>query len=526
MRWSSRSIWGATLLAGALVSAPRLALAADGAFLRVGDPLESEIRVLEVLGGSWGATLPRAARPWQRRELAAWLAGDSLSRHRLTVPRTIAESRLRRDLARDASPAAREIVRGATPRAGQWRADDSQLEMSVGVGGAAALRRVGDAWSQPNWRDGSGARARLTAAVGPWVAHSELAAGHLTDVRTFSDPLIAGRDVALSTEDSYVALAPSPAWDLRVGRSRWHWGPGEEASLLLSGSAPAMSGLALRGRIAPLQADLIVLHATTEAGRGEQLAAHRIEWQPRHDLRVGVAESARYRASGWQAAYLASVIPFSLVQRLLDQDAGAAPDSLRNNVLVSLDAAWRIAPGTRVYGELLVDDVHARSTAFPDKWGYQLGLDGVGPWGGARLTWNAEYTRLSRYVYTSYYGRSHTVRGASLGAPIGPDARRLRLRISCDPSEAWQLSLFAAQTDRGESGLASAFVPGSPVPDPMTFEGVVETTRTLEAEVRWWPASGVDAAVRVGREHLDDPGRLLGEARSAWTVQAALALWR
>lgn len=518
-----RSLIGAGLLTAALSPAVPAAHAADGAFLPVGDPLEAELRTLEVLGAAPEGVRHASTRPWTRRELARALAADSLAAR---GPGAIARARLARDLARDGDAAARKRTPGATPRAGQWVDDDSRLELSVGAGGAVALRRDEGLWSKPAWRDGSGLRLRLTAGVGPWVAHTDLAAGALADVRSFSDPLIEGRDVALSTEDSYVALAPSDAWDLRVGRTRWHWGPGEEGSLLLSGSAPAMSGLALRGHVAAIGADVAVLHATPELGRGEQLAAHRLEWQPRADLRVGVAEAARYRASGWPAAYLASVIPFSLVQRLLDQDAGQAADSLRNNVLVSIDAAWRIAPGTRVYGELLIDDVHARSSAFPDKWGYQLGLDGVGPWLGGRLTWNAEYTRLSRFVYTSYYGRSHTVRGAPLGAAIGPDAKRLRLRLSFDPSAAWQFSAFAAQTDRGESDLATPFVPGDPVPDPMTFAGVVETTRTLEAEARWWPASGVDAALRIGREHADDTSALLGASRSAWIVHAALTLWR
>ena len=383
-----------------------------------------------------------------------------------------------------------------------------------------------DSWDAPDWTDGSGVRARLTASVGPWLAHADLAAGHLAGVRAYSDALIEGRDVALSTDDSYLAIAPSDRWDARIGRSRTHWGPGEEASLLLSRTGPSLSALTLRGRIAPLSSDLTVLHATTDPGRGEQLAAHRIEWSPRPGLRVGLAEAARYRSSGWQAVYLASVIPFSVVQRLLDQDAASPDDSLRNNVLVAVDAAWRIADGTRVYGELLVDDVHARSSAFPDKWGYQLGLDGAGPWGRTRLSWNAEFTRLSRYVYTSYYGRSHTARGLELGHPIGPDARRLRVRVSWDIAADWQVSGFASQTDRGESGLAESFVPGAPVQDPMTFAGVVERTRLLEGELRWWPATGIDASVRLGLERIRDAGHVAGESRSGIIARAGVALWR
>lgn len=526
MRVRTRWAGLASVLAAGWLAAAAPAAAAPGAFIPVGDPLEAEWRVLEVWPAGSHAAPHLGMRPLQRREgLAPTPAAAAAA---LAVgPRSLALRRLAREWARDALGDAGALAPGVTPRLlTREGADGSRFEASAGLAGSVALARESGAWSKPGWSDGSGVRLRLTATTGPWVAHTDLAAGQLSGVRTFSDALIEGRDIALSTDDSYLALAPDARWDARAGRARTHWGPGEEASLLLSGTAPALGSLALRWRIAPLATDLAVLHATTDPGRGEQLAAHRLEWQPRAGLRLGLAEAARYRASGWQAVYLASVIPFSLAQRLLDQDAGGPDDSLRNNVLVSADAAWRVADGTRLYGELLLDDVHARSRAFPDKWGYQLGLDGAGGWAGTRLTWNVEYTRLSRYVYTSYYGRAHTARGVPLGSPIGPDARRLRVRISWDLTPAWQGSVVVSRTDRGEGGLGQPFVPGSPLADPMRFAGVVETSRTLGAEARWWPASGVDAALRVGRERVEHACHVSGATREAWTVQATLALWR
>jgi hypothetical protein len=190
-----------------------------------------------------------------------------------------------------------------------------------------------------------------------------------------------------------------------------------------------------------------------------------------------------------------------------------------------VDAAWRVADGTRLHGELLLDDLHQRSGAFPDKWGWQLGLDGAGAVGGRRLTWNGEYTRLYRWVYTSYYGRTHAARGDWLGHPAGPDARRLRLRVSVDPSPDWQLTAIVTQTDRGANADAP-FVPGSPVADPMALAGVVESTRRIEGEARWWPASGVLVALRLGHERLDDAGHVAGATCRRTLASLALRLQR
>ena len=49
----------------------------------------------------------------------------------------------------------------------------------------------------------------------------------------------------------------------------------------------------------------------------------------------------------------------------------------RNNVELSFDASWRPADGTRLYAEMLLDDVHARTADVPNKYGWQVGADGV-----------------------------------------------------------------------------------------------------------------------------------------------------
>ena len=229
-------------------------------------------------------------------------------------------------------------------------------------------------------------------------------------------------------------------------------GPGEEASLLLSGTAAPLTGLALRARIDPLRADGIALSVTLDPASGEQLAMHRLEWQPSDGLRLGIGEGARYRSDAWRPLYLMGMIPYVLVQRLEVQDRPDSAAALRNNVLVAFDGAWRVVPGLRAYGEGLVDDIDSANGS-TRKYGYQLGAEGVTALGDGRLVWGTEYTRLTRYVYTSFFGRSFAAQGRPLGFPTGPDARRIRVRAAWDPSPNWQVLAVVGRVDKGENDL-------------------------------------------------------------------------
>ena len=375
------------------------------------------------------------------------------------------------------------------------------------------------------WRDGSGLHVRAGAQVDRWQALLHLTLGELHGASRYTDVLVSNTDVAAQTDEAYLAYTAGTAWSIAVGRQRFAWGPGEEGSLLLSRTAAPLTALYLHGRIAAWRADGFVLNATTDPGRGEQLAAHRIEWQPSSGLRLGVGEAARYRSDGWQAVYLAGVIPYSLAQRLLAQDGDTAGVN-RNNVELAFDAAWRPADGTRLYGEVLLDDVHAKTADIPNKYGWQVGLDGAWTHGFTRLTWNTEYTWLSRYVYTSFFGRSFVAQGAPLGFPTGPDSRRLHARVTWDPRVDWQLSGIVTRTWKGENGLDEPFVPGSPPPDVGTLEGIASVTDDATGSLRWWPASGVDVSLSLGWLRSDNAGHVAGAERHITHASIAFRLVR
>jgi len=455
----------------------------------VGDPLEDEIRVLEMSGDS--LRLPRRGMlPNQVIDLPA------LDRP-LSQAAEISRLRLLRAIARDRDRS------GSTPRLMQLVYDDERLETSIGLEGRGIVSE-----SEPELLSGSGVRLRMAAQLGRWLAFADILGGHVENSDAFAGRQL-GNDAVLLTDKSQISYTGArERWAATVGRGRWHWGPGEEGSLVLSKTSPAFSAVTFRMRIEELRADGMILNATLKSSSGTQLAAHRLEWQPLDRLRVGVSEAARYQATGWEPLYAVGVIPYSIVQSLLVRDEPESSSTLRNNVIAGIDAAWRIAPGTRAYSEFLIDDLHTNNAETVNKYGYQVGLEGVGTVRGTRVRWNTEYTRLSRFVYTSYYDRSFVISGEPLGFPTGPDSRRLRVRIAWDPSVSWQFYGIGARTDTGESGMDSVYTPGSPPVDAMEFAGVVETRRALELGVRYWPASGVDIAASAGFTWVRNEGHV------------------
>lgn len=491
-------------------------------YLPVGDPLVRELRLLELSGpldpGARFALPHLGTQPLQRFELQ----GPGPAAAEVPAMAAISYARLERALGRDAAAwFAPDPARASTPRLFERVTPTGErLELSAGLEGAFRADS-----GETEFLTGSGLHARIGAQFDRWLVFAHVLAGRVDRARAFADPIVANTDLIVYTDETYVGYTGAEGrWAAQFGRSRWHWGPGAEGSLILSGTSAPLTGLATRAHLPAWRLDAIALSATLQATAGEQLAAHRLEWQPLGALRLGVTETARYHASSWQPLYAVGAIPYVLVQRLLVQDEPAG-DDLRNNILFGLDAAWRLAPGTRVYGEVVLDDLHARTSSNPDKYGWQLGWEGAGMIGPRRLSWGGEWTRLSRYVYTSFFGRAYAAQGVPLGFPDGPDSRRVALRGAVDFGPDWQLLARVSRLDKGENDLDEPFVPGSPAVSTGAFEGVVEKTRDVQAGLRWWPASGVDLRALAGYRWVDDLDHVRGATgrHAHVTLEARLA---
>jgi len=208
------------------------------------------------------------------------------------------------------------------------------------------------------------------------------------------------------------------------------------------------------------------------------------------------------------------VLPYALVQNLLVQDEPDSGRVHRNNVEAAFDLTWRFTPGHRAYGEMLIDDLKTDNSPIVPKYAFQLGYEGAGTAAGRPASWGIEYTRLTRFVYTSFFGRRFVAQDRPLGFPTGPDARRIRLRGRWDPGDDWQAFAVAVSTEQGESGLDVPYIPGTMNVKPARFLGVVETTRGLELGLRWWPAAGIDVSASAGYEWVSDAGHVDGARRS------------
>jgi hypothetical protein len=521
---SSRASWLAPGVTLALLLGAGSSAASALEDLPVGDPIEAELRVLDLYPSSTLAERIRLAHLGTRPLTRAALQGTGAAVAPASATASIALARLERVLGRD--PVESFVPNESflpTPRLfSHFEPPAERLEVSVALEGALVADR-----DRTETTSGSGGHVRAALQLDRLLAFTNVVLGRFDNARAFADPIVTNTDVTTLTEETYLAYASgSGAWGAHFGRSRWHWGPGDEGSLILSKTSAPLTALEFHADLPSLRLHASALSATLARSAGEQFAAHRLEWQPFDALRIGATEAARYQSSGWSPLYVVGLIPYVLVQRLENQDEPSGAGTLHNNILLGTDISWRVADGTRIYGEIAIDDLHARTSENPDKIAWQVGWDGAGMIGKSRLTWNGEYTRVWRYVYTSYFGRAFEAQGMPLGFPTGPDSRRVRVRGTWDPSVAWQLFARAAQTDRGENSLDEPYVPGAPRFSGADFEGVVERTREADLGLRWWPAGGVDIALSGGWFRIENRDHLAGAKHESPRATLELRLVR
>jgi len=487
--------------AGLCAVAARPAAATPYDNIPVGDPIEQEIRILDLFDSQQlhgRIRLPHLGTlPLQPIELE----GLGQPFDDVNPVTGIGVARLERALGRDRSPLfAPHPTYTSTPRLFDSSSEKTLLQISTTVEGRAE-REEGDS----HITSGSGLHGRIALGLDRLLAFTHYVVGHFDNAQEFSNPIVPGKNVIVLPEEAFISYTEERGqWGLLFGRNTWHWGPSDDGSLILSRTSPPLTGLAFRAHHQALHADGIALNATLSDAAGEQLAAHRIEWQLRDGLRAGITEAARYKSAGWQPLYLIGIIPYVLVQRLQVQAQPESSAALRNNVVMSLDLAWRVVQGHKLYGELLIDDLHTNNGGQPNKYGYQGGYEGAALLGGSRLTWGAEYTRISRYTYTSFFGRSYINQGEPIGFPLGPDSRRMRFRVGLDASADWAMFALATHDDKGENDINEPYEPGSPPVDAATFEGVVQLTNQVEIGARWWPASGVYVSASGGYRTIEN----------------------
>ena len=499
-------------------------------WIEVQDPILAELELLFASGLADSASV-LWSRPLARRDAAALVA-----RARLTHPGSRDPSLVRLERA-----FGRELIRlgfaapaGYTPpllTASDEPSDEASSEpMRLRLSGYADAK-LEVLRGHTAFTDRSRFGGRLDVEAGGLLAHLDVWAGNVEDAPRFTDVLVTGSEFAAHSEDSYVSFA-TRSFDATFGRRRQAFGPGAVGTLLWSRQAAPVTSLALGATLfRHLRATAV--HGDIDASRDARIAAHRLEWFPSPRLTIGLHEAARYTSAQWEPLYVVPLLPFTFVQRLLNEDgferAGTA-ETVRNNVMGGLDVTWRPVPGAQLAGELLLDDQNLRTKGSPTRIGYQLSALGVhalpalgeAARGSARL----EYTRIYNYVYSTFYGEDFIHHGRPIATPQGPDSRSLHASLAVAASAALEGRLAGTWTHRGEGTLGRFFHPDSGAASGSRLSGVVERERIVEAGLRVWPRDGIDLDLALARQWIDDVAHQEGVDLRRWIARASLRLRR
>jgi len=517
--------------------------------------VEAEIERLVVRGD-----LPfeaRSFRPIDRAELAAWLlasrpaSASPSTRPEIAPSRALLLALLRWDLAWVArEPVAAAAAGSPDPLAAsrpgtllRIGAGDRLLTLSPYL---RAMPRFATG-REVAWTDSTRLGFRATFFGGrSLVIESGFYAAEVERGRSFADPLVAGTDLILHA-DELTLSARLGALRLRLGRDRHHWGPGASGTLLLAESARPLDFVEYQIRLGE-RLRFLALTAITDRhaalgapgsnpGANRYLAAHRLLWTITPDFALGLSEGARYQAAQPGLLYLAGFVPFTLVERLqmYDEPSDSTENFLRNNVLWSVDLAWRARPDLLLYTELLADDIATQSSSTPTRGGFQLGLTYAPRWRGWDWTLGAEYTRISDFTYSVYYQDlcrcDWEDGGEPLGFPLGPDSEVALLRAALKPRPALDLGVSIQHARRGDGAIGRPWRLPDPGCDPArddcgdanawSFDRP-RRSWTLAVESRYRPVPLVWMGLRV--EHLarKEPRIAGGAATNDWESETLL----
>ena len=250
--------------------------------------------------------------------------------------------------------------------------------------------------------------------------------------------------------------------------------------------------------------------------------------------RIGVRLSDRLRLGLWETTVLAGVDrdfdaryrnPLTLL--LLANQYGLGSDG---NVMIGLDASWRVGGRTTVEAQLALDDLQYENTTgperYPNRWALTLAAQGPV---GRRLGWRAFYSQASSLAFrTLNRFENFTTSGVGLGRNFA-DNDQLTLRLTVPRGTRWLVTPELTLLRQGEGRLTDPF----PTSDaeagalPQLFIGTVERT--------WRAALGVSGTegplelrATAGVHHIVNAGHEEGRTvdRFEGRLQATLGISR
>jgi hypothetical protein len=320
---------------------------------------------------------------------------------------------------------------------------------------------------------------------------------------------IEGEDLNSWMEEAYLEFAVSKLRVL-IGHTWLRWGPGREGTLALSDAAPALDMVRLEaGFTRQWRGQSFV--ALLDPGPQTYLAGHRLEWTFKSDLRIAVTEMARFDGTSQVLMYSIPVVPYSLWEkRRKTVPVGAVPGDTtglalaKNNCLVSVDLAWNVRPGFRLWGEFMVDDISFSSDYKPDMIGWQAGaeerwiLGGAGGGTPRATTLSVEYNRVNNYVYSAWHGHDFGLNGFPIGFGDGPDVMQVALEAGYEHNADIEVRLRAEVRKKGEGAVGDPWLPSQGKVDAGVLSGVVERDARIAARVIYSPSRLLRLDATVG----------------------------
>jgi hypothetical protein len=322
----------------------------------------------------------------------------------------------------------------------------------------------------------------------------------LLDPTNLGDSVVKGSDWYFYTNFATLTVRTSFV-DFWFGLDRNRWGPGSSGTLLLSDAAPSAPGL-YYGRTFGSLARFTAMTASLHAPEHRWVSAHRLEFSLHPRLRIAIHESAAYFSDGIDILYATNLIPYTIVQRILDRTSttGESIAENRNNLMAGADLEWRFADGWRLDGEFLIDELATESASQPDRIGVQGGISWSGGFFGRSAAARLEGTKVYRDTYAVFYGANFLQDDIPLGYDRGPDVEHALAYLDVNVSTDLRLGLGMEAQRHGEGRPGDFWDPEDPESQNSgaDLEGVIERVifPHARAHVTWRDIA--DVAVRAG----------------------------
>jgi len=388
-------------------------------------------------------------------------------------------------------------------RAALEEVPDGQRWRLAARGGAQAYSHIRRDVLHPLGPDGARPYADFTgeAVFGPFALASRMAA----EPRIVDDPEWPGRrylTLAWRFPEAYVS-AQFKYGSIFYGQIDRNWGPVGLAGIGVSnyGYPQVEAGVRLGTRTFELEALARELYDARDSLGN---VVHRYLFAHRAAIRVG----DRVRLGLWETAVLSGVdrqfdgrYRNPVTALLFANQFGLGADG---NVLIGLDASWRVRGRTTLETQIGIDDLQYEGTTgptrYPNRWA--LTLAASGSLGGA-LGWRAFYTQASSLAFrTANPFENLTDAGVGIGRNFD-DMDQITLTVGVPRGPRWLLTPELTLLRQGEGAINAPF-PATPEAAgqlPQLFIGVVE--RTWRAAVDLSGSEGpLDLHLNAGFHHV------------------------